>query len=61
MGVGLKTPRFLRVVGSGKHVRAFARARRIIATPLQGGRPERPGLLFLKLLKRRTGLHAGPV
>ena len=25
-----------------------------IATPLQGGRPERPGLLFLKLLRRRV-------
>jgi hypothetical protein len=28
MGMGLKTPRFWRVVGSGKHARAFARARR---------------------------------
>jgi len=28
MGVGLKTPRFWHVVASGKHTRAFARARR---------------------------------
>ena len=28
MGMGLKTPRFWRVVVSGKHARAFARARR---------------------------------